>query len=72
MTDVRCGQDIGNTFGSILLAQFPKIPGPQRPERKLYFLFHRLTFFPGHDRGFYLFTAQKCYLCLEPIVLPMS
>jgi hypothetical protein len=38
--------------------------------------FRRLrgTVFPAASstRAFYPFTAQKCYLSLEPIVLPMS
>jgi 2-polyprenyl-6-methoxyphenol hydroxylase-like FAD-dependent oxidoreductase len=32
---------------------------------------HRFTLLPGHPR-FYPLSAQKCYLCLEPDVLPMS
>src|SRR5205085_5563258 len=55
----------------ILLTQRSKIERLHRSHRKLHSLFHRLTFLPRHAKVLPHHTTQKCYLCIESIVLPM-
>src|SRR5947208_8590203 len=56
---------------SVLLTQRSEIERLHRSHRKLHSLFHRYTFLPRHAEVLPHHTTQKCYLCIEPIVLPM-
>src|SRR5207248_8916581 len=56
---------------SIFLAQSAKIERLHRSHCKLHSLFHRFTFLPRHAEVLPHHATPKCYLCIEPIVLPM-
>ena len=56
---------------SIFLAESAKIERPHRSHCKLHSLFHRFIFLPRHAEVLPHHATQKCYLCIEPIVLPM-
>src|SRR5207247_8953882 len=56
---------------SVLLTQRSKIERLHRSHPKLHSLFHKFTFLPRHAKVLPHHATQKCYLCIEPIVLPM-
>src|SRR5882762_5901854 len=54
----------------VFLAQLSKVAGMNRFQYKLFPLVHRFYFFPRHPTDYPTLPAM-CYLCSEPLVLPM-